>query len=94
MLPEEDRGSLFDYRQEQRFFSPTKFPEQVWGRQVLCSMRAVTIFPAAKTLRREADHSPASSAGVKHKWNYTATTHTLRLMADVPSIICGLSNVD
>jgi hypothetical protein len=31
------------------------------------------IFPGVKRPRREADHSPPTSAGVKNTWIYTST---------------------
>jgi hypothetical protein len=33
-------------------------------------------FPGVKRLRREADHSPSSSAEVKNAWRYTSTPNT------------------
>jgi hypothetical protein len=66
-------GNGFDSRQDKIFLfstasrpalGPTQPPIQ-WAQRV--------ISPGVKRQRREADHSPLTSAEVKNTWNYTST---------------------
>jgi hypothetical protein len=74
---------------EPRIFTSPHRPDQLWRPSSLQSKELLAgIFPPGITrLRREADHSPATSDEIKKTWIYTFTppyVHTLPYLAQSP----------
>jgi hypothetical protein len=68
-------------RQDKRFFSSPQSPDRFWNPQSLLTNGYQAIDPRGKEVRREADHSSASSIEVKKHGAASPLPHI--------SLLCG-----
>jgi hypothetical protein len=69
----DDWGSILGRGRE--FFSSPPAPDWVWGPPSFLPSGYRWLFPGGKAAKREAGHSPPTSAEIKNKWSYTLTPY-------------------